>query len=252
MEVEAMGASEVGKVRGANEDAFLVDNERKLYIVADGMGGHQGGGYASQNAVLGIREELLKMETAQETTTPLNDPLGRTPTQIRLLQALHRTNEKIYRKAMEDSSLRGMGTTVTAVQLDPVYANIAHVGDSRIYLFRESRLHQLSRDHSWVQEQVDAGILTEEEARTHPLKNIITRSMGHEREVRVDLMKEKYQPGDIFLICSDGLTNMVDDQTIEKILETMDLQPALSELMRLALESGGLDNITIVLIKIKK
>lgn len=252
MEVQAFGVSNVGKVRGANEDSFLVDLDRNLFIVADGMGGHQGGGYASSQAVNGIKEELLKMEEAQDTTLPATEPIGRTTVQMRLLHALRATNEKIFKKALEDSSLRGMGTTVTALQLDPVYANVAHVGDSRLYLFRQGRLHQLSRDHSWVQEQVEAGILTETEARIHPLKNIITRSMGHEREVQVDLMKEKFENEDLYLICSDGLTNMVEDDVIERVVSEQPPQAALDELIRLALESGGLDNVTTVIVKIKK
>ena len=252
MQLKGYGATNVGKVRQANEDAYLLDEERNLYIVADGMGGHQGGGYASQNAVTGIKEELLKMELAQDTTQPVANHNDKTPIQIRLLHALHRTNERIYQKALEDSTLRGMGTTVTVLQFDHVFANIAHVGDSRLYLFRDGLLFQLTRDHSWVQEQVDAGILSEADAKSHPLKNIITRSMGHECNVEVDLAKEKYQAGDNYLICSDGLSNMVDDQDIQKVMSSMEPPAALEELIRLALESGGLDNVTAVIVNVKE
>lgn len=252
MVVKGYGATNVGKVRQANEDSFLVDQERNLYVVADGMGGHQGGGYASQQAIAGIKEEIGKLESAQDSTQPVNDHLGRTPVQTRLLHALQKTNERIFKKAMEESSLRGMGTTVTALQFDPTVANIAHVGDSRLYLLRDGHLFQLTRDHSWVQEQVDAGILTETEAKIHPLKNIITRSMGHEPEVEVDLFKETYQSGDQFLICSDGLTNMVEDNTIREVMSSRPPPASLDELIRLALESGGLDNVTAVIVKVEE
>jgi serine/threonine protein phosphatase PrpC len=251
MEVRAYGDSNVGKVRQANEDSFLVDQERNLFIVADGMGGHQGGGYASQNVIAIIKDEVARLEQTQDTTKPISDPFGRTASQIRLLHALQTANDRLYKKAMEESSLRGMGTTVTAVQLDHLFANIAHVGDSRLYILRASKLTQLSRDHSWVQEQVEAGVLTEIEARYHPLKNIITRSMGHDREVEVDLFKGEYKPGDKFLVCSDGLSNMVDDQTIREKMSSLDPEPAAKELIQLALDAGGLDNITVIIVEIK-
>lgn len=250
MPVRAFGNSNVGKVRAANEDSFLIDEDQKLFIVADGMGGHQGGGYASQNAVKSIREEMRRLEAAQESTQPLADPGGRTPVQVRMLHALQRTNERLYKKAQEDTSLRGMGTTVTAIQLDHSSANIAHVGDSRLYLMRGGQLKQISRDHSWVQEQVDAGVISEAEARVHPLKNIITRSLGHDRELMVDLLREEYRTGDRFLLCSDGLTNMVPDARIAETLGAATPDAAVEELIRLALEAGGQDNITAVIVEI--
>jgi protein phosphatase len=252
MAVRAFGITDVGKVRAANEDSFLIDDEHQLFIVADGMGGHQGGGYASSNAIKSIREEMIRLESTQETTQPSADQSGRTTAQVRLLHALQKTNERLFKKALEDSSLRGMGTTVTAIQLDPRSANIAHVGDSRLYLLRAGRLQQISRDHSWVQEQVDAGVISEEEARIHPLKNIITRSMGHDRDLIVDLLREEFRPGDKFLLCSDGLTNMVPDQIIADTLRRMEPEAATRELIRLALEAGGQDNITAVLVEIKE
>ena len=250
MPVRAFGTTDVGRVRAANEDSFLIDSEHNLFIVADGMGGHQGGGFASSNAVRSIREEVVRLDDAQESTQPLADPSGRSTGQVRLFHALQRANERLYKKAQEDSTLRGMGTTVTAIQLDHQAANIAHVGDSRLYLFRDGRLSQVSRDHSWVQEQVDAGVISEEEARVHPLKNIITRSLGHDRELLVDLLREDYRPGDRFLLCSDGLTNMVPDQIIGDVLRKHPAEDAVKELVRLALEAGGQDNVTAVLVEI--
>jgi len=249
MQVKAYGATDVGKVRSANEDSYLINEEHKLYIVADGMGGHQGGDYASSHAVEWIQEEVIKQEQAQESTMPVGGPSEKTPAQARLKNALKETNRRLFQKASEDPSLRGMGTTVTAVQLDDKYVNIAHVGDSRIYLYREGILFQLSRDHSWVQEQIDAGLLSKDEAESHPLKNIITRSMGHEPEVQVDLQKEEFQAGDRYLLCSDGLSNMVNDETVQKVLSEMDTETAVQDLMKRALDAGGLDNTTILVIE---
>ena len=143
-----------------------------------------------------------------------------------------------------------MGTTLTAVQFDEKYANLAHIGDSRAYLIRDGQITQITEDHSWVQEQVRLGVLTPEEAKNHPLKNIITRSMGHERDVKVDLLKVEYRPGDKLLLCSDGLTNMVSDEEILKIVQENSLEDAVKVLAARANEEGGYDNITVVLLEV--
>jgi len=252
MRVVAYGESDVGKVRNANEDSFLIDNERMLYIVADGMGGHQGGGYASSHAVKGICEQTKILERSQDSTQPVAETDGKTPSQIRLGKAMIATNQSLYQKAQEDTSLRGMGTTLTALQLDSQYANVAHVGDSRLYVLREGHLAQMTRDHSWVQEQVDAGVLSAAEAEHHPLKNIITRSMGHDPELRVDLAKVEYKPGDKFLLCSDGLTNMVDDQSIQRVMAENPPEPAVKKLVQMALDAGGQDNVTVLIVEIEQ
>jgi PPM family protein phosphatase len=250
MQIKAYGASNVGKVRSANEDSYLIDHERKLYIVADGMGGHQGGGYASSHAVRKIQEEIAGREKEQNSTKPLNLNGEKSPTQIRLRNALLSANELLYQKALEDPSLRGMGTTCTVIQFDLQHVNIAHVGDSRLYLLRDGALKQVSHDHSWVQEQVDSGVLTEEEANSHPLKNIITRSLGHDRDLIVDLARDSFKIGDKFMMCSDGLTNMVADRSIHNVLLAKAPEPAVQELIALALEGGGLDNITAVVVEL--
>jgi protein phosphatase len=248
MQIKAFGASNVGKVRSANEDSYLIDHERKLYIVADGMGGHQGGGYASSHAVRKIQEEIANHEKDQESTKPINLNSDKSPAQIRLRNALIAANDLLYQKALEDPALRGMGTTCTVIHFDHQFVNIAHVGDSRLYLLRDGKFRQITHDHSWVQEQVDSGVLTEEEANSHPLKNIITRSLGHDRDLIVDLARETYKPGDVFMMCSDGLTNMVDDNTIHQVLASHEPEPAVHELIKLALEGGGLDNITALVV----
>ena len=143
-----------------------------------------------------------------------------------------------------------MGTTLTALQFDEKFANLAHIGDSRAYSVREGALSQLSEDHSWVQEQVKLGILNPAEARNHPLKNIITRSIGHEREIKVDLVRTEYRPGDKYLLCTDGLTNMVADEEILKTVLEMDIEAAVAQLLKRANEEGGYDNITVILVEV--
>ena len=250
MQFIAKGATDIGRIREANEDAFLIDEERRLYLVADGMGGHQGGGFASKKALELVLEELKTLESAQEATQPLPQAGERTLTQIRLMRAFQRANQKLFEISLNEPHLRGMGTTLTGLQFDEKYANIAHIGDSRAYLIRKGKIQQLTEDHSWVQEQVKMGLLSEEEAQNHPLKNIITRSMGHEREIQVDLTKIEYQPQDKYLLCSDGLTNMLSDQEILKIVQNHSLEQAVNQLISRANEEGGFDNITVILVEV--
>jgi protein phosphatase len=251
MKFVAFGATDLGQVREKNEDAFLVDDSWRLYLVADGMGGHAGGGFASSNAVATVAEELRRQEDSQDMTQPLRTDADHTHTQMQLLHALKRANEALFLRSISDSQLRGMGTTLTAIKFDERYANLAHVGDSRAYLVREGKLCQLTSDHSWVQEQVRSGVLTAEEARLHPLKNIITRSMGHEREVTVDLFKEEYRIGDRYLLCSDGMTNMVEDDEILATVTQEAPEPAVRRLIQRAKEEGGLDNITVIVVALE-
>ena len=251
MKFVAFGATDVGRIREKNEDAFLVDDAWRFYLVADGMGGHAGGGFASSNAVATVAEELKRQEDSQDMTQPLRTDADHTHTQMQLLHALKRANEALFLRSISDSQLRGMGTTLTAIKFDERYANLAHVGDSRAYLIREGKLCQLTSDHSWVQEQVRSGVLTAEEARLHPLKNIITRSMGHEREVTVDLFKEEYRVGDRYLLCSDGLTNMVEDDEILATMTQEAPEPAVRRLIQRAKEEGGLDNITVIVVALE-
>ncbi len=251
MKFKSKGATDIGRLREANEDAFLIDDERRLYLVADGMGGHRGGDFASKKALELVIEELSELEKSQEATQPLPQAGDRTPTQIRLMRAFQRANQRLFEISMQEPTLRGMGTTLTGLQFDEKFANIAHIGDSRAYLIRDGKIQQLTEDHSWVHEQVKMGILTEEEARNHPLKNIITRSLGHERDIEVDLEKIEYKPKDKYLLCSDGLTNMISDQEILKIILEHPLEDAVQALIERANQEGGYDNITVVLVEVE-
>jgi protein phosphatase len=243
--IRSAGKSDVGRVREQNEDSYLVSDELGLFVVADGMGGHLGGHMASSLAVKTIgevignrREEILQGATVE--------PLETAPVPRILADAVRAACAAIYDTAQNDAELQGMGTTVTAMMALAGRAFIAHVGDSRCYLQRGERVVQITDDHSLVNEQIKAGLITREQARSSRLKNIITRSVGFERDVAVDTFALPLQPNDRFLLCSDGLANFVDDTEIGLALASMPIGDVPGKLIDLANERGGDDNITVV------
>ena len=170
----------------------------------------------------------------------------------RLSTAVERANEKVMRAVVNRPELKGMGTTVVAALFDERRATLVHVGDSRAYLLRDSELRRLTDDHSWVQEQVNAGILSEDEARSHPLKNVVTRALGGDSEVMVDVQEREVRAGDLFLLCSDGLTTMLNDAEIREQLRSEEpLDVVCRGLVRAANARGGLDNVTVLLAKVE-
>ncbi len=248
--IEARGITDVGQRRDHNEDSFLVDEGLGLFIVADGMGGHAGGGTASRLAVETIQAAVRHAKEAEP------DSFGAEPGAVEdsplpdvLRGAVEEACAVIYRTAQGDPDLAGMGTTVTAALVHGRVAYVAHVGDSRCYLLREGRIYQVSEDHSLVNEQLKAGAISPDEAKHSRFKNIITRSVGFEQQVQVDLMGLELEPGDGIVICCDGLSNLVDDPEILHIVEesTIDLAPG--RLVALANDRGGDDNITVIVIR---
>jgi protein phosphatase len=230
MRVEAGVATDIGRVRERNEDSFLV--EPPLYAVADGMGGHRGGGVASELALERI-EELFHA--------------GKTP----LAEMVHAANRSVFERSMADRKVMGMGTTLTAATVDDEGVHLAHVGDSRAYLLRAGAFRQLTDDHTLVNRMVKAGEITREEAEVHPHRNVVTRSIGTEAEVEVDQDDVPVIDGDRFLLCSDGLTGMVTEPQIQAILEaTPKPQDAADRLIKAANRAGGIDNITVVVLDI--
>jgi protein phosphatase len=248
--IDARGATDVGRRREQNEDAFLVDLETSLFIVADGMGGHAGGGTASSLAVRTIQERIRAARAAAPAsfTSPTSEDARNFPSVLRL--AVESACRAIYGAAQEDPSLAGMGTTVTAVLVAGRTAFVAHVGDSRCYLVRGGRIFQLSEDHSLVNEQLKAGAITEEEARQSRFRNIITRSVGFEEDVLVDVVGLDVEQGDTIVLCCDGLTNLVADTEILEIATGSRLAESADRLIGLANERGGDDNITVIVIRI--
>jgi protein phosphatase len=219
-----------GLVRASNQDNWLA--ETPLYGVADGMGGHRGGETASRVAV-----EVFK--NAIGTKKP--DP-------IVIRKAVEAANRRVYEMARNDENLSGMGTTMSMVWYTGEKLLIAHVGDSRIYRLRGGVLAQITEDHSFVADLVRKSVITPEMAKSHPYRNIITRAVGVDPVVEVDLLEEELQPDDLWLICSDGLHGMVEDEEICSILSGQEPEAACERLLARALENGGYDNVTFVLL----
>ena len=251
MRIKACGLSDVGLARTHNEDCFDIDVDHQIYIVADGMGGHSHGEVASRIAVKAIRE-FIQQTADQDTTWPFayDTRLKRHANQLKA--SVRIAHDKVLRAIRQDGSLVGMGTTVVGFLIKGPVAAVAHVGDSRAYRMRGDRLDLLTQDHTWVNEQVVAGYLSEEQARAHPLKNVVTRALGGEAEVLVDVREFEIVPGDLFLLCSDGLTTMLSDAEIEQHLKS-DLPPdqICRQLVREANRKGGLDNVTVVLLSVE-
>ncbi|HYC93781.1 MAG TPA: Stp1/IreP family PP2C-type Ser/Thr phosphatase [Thermoanaerobaculia bacterium] len=250
MDVKAFGLTHVGRQRQHNEDAFLVENDARLFLVADGMGGHAAGEIASRIAVDSISEFILHTKEDDGTWPHAYDEHFRRSTN-RLMAALRMANTRVLEAMRKDARLRGMGTTVVAALADEQTVSVAHVGDSRAYLIREGQLSRITNDHSWVFEQVQAGMLTEAEAEKHPLRNVITRALGGALQVTPDASEIDARPGDVVLLCSDGLTGMVPESEILRIVTAndSDLEQACRQLIDAANERGGLDNVTAVLVR---
>ena len=249
--IEAFGMSDVGRKREKNEDSILVDNDLSLFMVADGMGGHLGGEYASRITVQTVQEVFRKLEEDPETTLVADEEGAATNIGERLKYAVRVASMRVFDEASRNEKLSGMGTTAVGIAVGDGQAYIANVGDSRAYLVRGKEIAQLTEDHSLVSEQIKAGFITEEGARHHRLKNIITRSVGFQRDVDADILVRDLEPGDLFLLCSDGLSNLVEDTKMLKIvLKNKDLNKSCQKLVEEANDKGGDDNISVVMVRV--
>jgi protein phosphatase len=254
--IESFGVTDVGRKRKHNEDNLLFDvngdSEEGLFIVADGMGGHAAGEVASKITVDTVGEFIAATRQKEEATWPFKYNHELHFNSNRLAVAIEKANERVMAAVAAQPWLKGMGTTVVAGLLDGKILSLAHVGDSRAYLYRDGQLSRLTDDHSWVHEQVAAGILTEDEAKSHPLKNVVTRALGGGPSVSPDLQELSFQAGDVFLFCSDGLTTMLSDEEIRDALAAQaDPRKTCERLVEIANEKGGVDNITVVVARIK-
>ena len=241
--------TDIGRKRDHNEDSFLVNEDLGLYVVCDGMGGHAGGETASRLAVQTIERELLGARLRPDDPLSSAAPLAETPMAAALREAVEGACAAVFRTSRANPELAGMGTTCISLLIRDQQAIVGHVGDSRADLVRDGEVHQLSEDHSLVNEQVRAGLLSEEEARHSRLKNIITRSVGFEEDVLVDVLGVETRAGDKFLLCSDGLANLVANDEIRDSLLQNDLDEVPARLIALANERGGDDNITVVAVQ---
>lgn len=224
--------TDVGKVRANNQDAPIVSEKLRLYGVADGMGGHKGGEVASTSA----RDDLLR------------ELEGKTPSVATLSGAIEEVNRQIYHQQEHDDALTGMGTTLSVLWMSDNFVYIGHVGDSRVYLLRDGEFKQMTLDHSLVEQLVREGVLTEEEAQNHPMRNIITRAIGTDESVEVDVVVEERRKGDMWLACSDGLHGLVDDRQMRDALRQYAPEKAADVLLKAALDAGGRDNVTLVIV----
>ncbi len=248
LKILSFGLTDVGMRRDHNEDSYLVDDDAHLYVVADGMGGHLGGEMASMLAVSTIQQSVVDERKHVVNGQAYKGPIEQHPALMMLPKAVKRACAAIFRKAQEVPELQGMGTTVTGVAFIDRYAFFGHVGDSRAYLIRDGRIEQLSEDHSLVNEQLKAGLITAEQARSSRLKHIITRSVGFEEDVAVDTMVVPAQEGDVYVLCSDGLANLIANPEILQVSQDNFLRDIPRMLIRLANERGGDDNITVILV----
>ena len=236
--MKSYSVTDVGRCRRENQDYVFssqqpIGNLPNLFVVADGMGGHNAGDYASRCAVTVLTESVKK-------------DMSFNPIKI-IRHAIETANEQVYEQASQDPSRAGMGTTLVVVTIVGHYAYVANVGDSRMYLADDRDMVQITRDHSWIAEMVRRGELSREDAKNHPDKNIITRAVGAGRKIDIDFFDVQLEENSRILMCTDGLSNMVEDETIERIISSpLDIEQAARHLVELANENGGRDNISVI------
>src|SRR5438874_4778026 len=242
--------TDVGKKRPHNEDAYLVDEALGLYAVADGMGGHAAGEIASAAALKALREALADERTVLEAFTRSATLENRENASQLVERAVQKACAEVYSLSATDRSKRGMGTTLVALVSCGANAVLAHVGDSRVYLCRNERVHQLTEDHTMVQEQLKRGLITKADAATAENRNVITRAIGVQRSVAVDTLVTDLVPGDVYLLCSDGLHGYLADDELPSLLG-QEKQRLVDLLVDLALQRGGKDNVTAIVLGIE-
>lgn len=253
MRLEALGRTDRGLRRHHNEDAFLIREDLGFAVVADGMGGHAAGEVAARLAVREVEKFIAATSDTLDDTWPEGWDASVSLNTNRLARSIEAAHRGVTRAVNEAPELKGMGATIVAMLLDVEgrHLTLAHVGDSRAYIFREGELRLVTSDHSWVHEQVVAGLLSEDAARSHPLKNVVTRALGGVHDPAVDTTEETVRPDDVILLCSDGLNTMLPDEEIGTILERGGgLSEMAVELIDETNRRGGIDNVTVVLARI--
>ena len=254
MKISYQALTDVGRKRKGNEDSHFVNPEQNLFVVADGMGGHAAGEVASRIAVESINEFICLTGGDEEITWPFGLDENISYDGNRLKTAIRFANKRVIEATREKTEYEGMATTVAAVLVDDTVANLGHVGDSRVYLFRDEGVRQLTSDHSWVNEQLLSGVISADQARSHPLRNVVTRALGGKADLQVEMQIHKIEAGDVLMLCSDGLTTMLPDDEMGKLVKEAadDLREAAESLVAAANERGGEDNITVLLLKFQE
>jgi serine/threonine protein phosphatase PrpC len=252
LQISSGGATHVGMVRTNNEDCFRIVSPLNLFVLADGMGGEAHGEVASALAVETVVKHCIEGKEDPSAALLGAAKPGLTPKSRRLLSAIHLANQKVFQSAEEHPERQGMGATLTSAWIDGPQLSVGHVGDSRVYLLRTGQLQQLTSDHSLVAEQVRRGLLTATEAEQSNLQSVLLRALGTQAQVEVDVEEVGLFPGDVLLLCSDGLTRMVTEPEIAGTLQAEPIpQRAAEKLVQLANESGGIDNVTVIVVSFK-
>lgn len=246
------GNSHVGMKRSHNEDNLSVVAEENLYMVADGMGGHASGEVASQMAVDTVSSFFVDTSQDEDLTWPYKMDRGRRYEENRLAAGIKLANLRIHESSVLNPGQKGMGTTIVALFFSGNFAYCGHVGDSRIYRLRGEELEQVTEDHSLLNDYIKMKDLTPEEIANFPHKNVIVRALGMKETVQVDVVQEEPQHGDIYLLCSDGLNGMIEDDVIQRLMvkHRGDLETCCNKLIQAANDNGGNDNITVVLVEV--
>lgn len=254
MKLTSAGRTHVGMKRAHNEDSLRLFREENLFIVADGMGGHASGEVASQMSVETLAEFFRSTAEDDEITWPYKMEKGRKYEESRVVTGIKLSNRRIFESAARDSKLKGMGTTIVVTFFVNDACYVGHVGDSRVYRYRRGELVQLTEDHSLLNDYIKMRQLTPEEIEAFPHKNVIVRALGMKETVQVDVFNEQPQENDIYLLCSDGLSGMLTDPDMAKLLATEgdDLDLKCKQLIDAANENGGTDNITVILVRFEK
>ena len=248
--IKLYGLTDIGLVREHNEDAIGIDENIALAVLADGMGGHRGGEMASAITVSTVLDIITKNHK-KINSGDSDEKTGYSMESLAIHNAVSQANKNVHDSSQENAQYRGMGTTVVVVMFYDNRFTVAHVGDSRLYRLRDGELEQITRDHSLMQELIDRGFYTPEQARKSLNKNLVTRAIGINNDVQIDIQEDIAMVDDIYLLCSDGVNDMIEDHLIKSALldNSDDLETAAAELIRLANEHGGKDNISALLVK---
>jgi protein phosphatase len=249
--IEAYGRTDVGRRRKINEDNFLVSSEGNLYAVCDGMGGHNAGEVASRMAIETLAAFVEKSAVEKEITWPWGLDAALSFDANRLKTAIRLANARVFQAADNREELTGMGTTVVAAVVTDDVMTIGSAGDSRCYLLRGGELRQITRDDSWVSAALGEGILNSDDVEHHPLRNVITKAVGARDTIDLDVIEHRLEPGDLAMLCSDGLHGMLPDAELRRLLPPPggSLEDAARRLIDAANEAGGRDNVTVVLLR---
>ena len=250
MKIEAHGVSDTGCIRQENEDRILVDPALGLFMVCDGMGGHRQGGLAAELAIEAVRYYVEASRDGHDVTWPFGYNFDMSMNSNRLMTATRLANRQIWRRAEQDLQCAGMGTTIVAVLLDGDRLVMANVGDSRMYRLRKGVFEQFSTDDSMVGNMLRKGLLTVEEARKHPMKNILTQAAGSQESIEAHLLDDTMLPGDVLLMCTDGVHGVVPDAALQSLLErNHGLEQATAAIVEAARGAGGPDNLSVLLLR---